>query len=142
MVDKINVRAYATIVKEGRVLALREEYVGEQLLKFPGGGVEFGEGVMECLRRELEEELNIKVENVQHLYTQEDFVLSKFRDNEQLLSIYYDAKMVDENELIIMDPCIEKIEWISLDIEENPFPLAVDKIAFSVLQEKYLKNLV
>lgn len=138
MIDKINVRVYATIVKEGKVLALREEYVGEQLLKFPGGGLEFGEGVMQCLQRELEEELNIKIKNVQHLYTQEHFVQSKFSAAEQLLSIYYEGELVDQNELLIMDPCIEKIEWISLDAEENPFPLEVDKIAFRELQKKYL----
>ncbi len=138
MIDKINVRVYATIVKDGKVLALREEYVGEQLLKFPGGGLEFGEGVMQCLERELEEELNIKIKNVLHLYTQEHFVQSKFSAAEQLLSIYYQGELVDQNELLIMDPCIEKTEWISLAAEENPFPLEVDKIAFRQLQKKYL----
>lgn len=138
MIDKINVRVYATIVKDRKVMALREEYVGEQLLKFPGGGLELGEGVLECLQRELEEELNLKTTNIVHLYTQEDFIASKFRDHEQLLSIYYQVEMVDENDLLIMDPCIEKIEWISLDEEEIPFPLPVDQTAFEVLKKKFL----
>ena len=138
MIEKINVRVYAMIILEGNVLALHEEYVGEHLMKFPGGGLEFGESVMECMQRELEEELNIKVKNVEHLYTQEDFLVSKFRDNEQLLSIYYQAEMKEENELLIMDPCIEKIEWVSLATEENPFLLPIDKIAFDVLKKKFL----
>ena len=138
MIEKVNVRVYAMIVNNGKVLALHEEYVGEQLMKFPGGGLEFGESVMECMKRELEEELNIKVKNIAHLYTQEDFLVSKFRDNEQLLSIYYQAEMEDENELLIMDPCIEKIEWVSLVAEENPFLLPIDKIAFEVLKQKFL----
>lgn len=138
MIDKVNVRVYATIVKDGKVLALREEYVGEQLLKFPGGGLEFGEGVLDCLQRELEEELNLKVTNIEHLYTQGQFMASKFRANEQLLSIYYQVDMLNENDLLIMDPCIEKIEWISLDEEENAFPLPIDKIAFEVLKKKFL----
>lgn len=138
MIDKVNVRVYAIIIKDGKVLALHEEYVGEQLMKFPGGGLEFGESVLQCVQRELEEELNIKVKNIEHLYTQEDFLVSKFRNSEQLLSIYYLAEMIDENELLIMDPCIEKIEWVSLTAEENPFLLPIDKIAFDVLQKKFL----
>ena len=138
MIDKINVRVYATIVKDKKVLVLHEEYVGEQLMKFPGGGLEFGESVLECVQRELDEELNIKVKNIEHLYTQEDFLVSKFKNSEQLLTIYYLAEMVDENELLIMDPCIDKIEWVSLETEENPFPLPIDKIVFDVLKKKFL----
>lgn len=137
-IDKLNVRVYALIMKESKVLALHEEYVGQQLLKFPGGGLEPGEGVIACLRRELEEELNLKVHNISHLYTQEEFLASKFREDEQLLSIYYTAEMIDENDLLIMDPCIEKIEWVDLHSEENPFPLPIDKIAFEVLKNKKL----
>lgn len=138
MINKINVRVYAAIVKDRKVLVLHEEYVGEQLMKFPGGGLEFGESVLECVQRELEEELNITVKNIEHLYTQEDFLVSKFRSSEQLLTIYYLADMVDENELLIMDPCIEKIEWVSLESEENPFPLPIDQIVFDVLKKKNL----
>ena len=138
MIDKINVRVYATIVKDKKVLVLHEEYVGEQLMKFPGGGLEFGESVLECVQRELDEELNIKVKNIEHLYTQEDFLISKFRNSEQLLTIYYLAEMIDENELLILDPCIDKIEWVSLETKENPFPLPIDKIVFDVLKKKFL----
>ena len=46
--------------------------------------------------------------------------------------------MVDENELLILDPCIEKIEWVSLNTEENPFPLPIDKVAFDVLKKRIL----
>ena len=134
----MNVRVYAMIVKDGKVLALHEEYVGENLLKFPGGGLEYNEGVLDCVKRELQEELNIEVKNVEHLYTQEDFLVSKFRNNEQLLSIYYLGEMIDENDLMIMDTCIEKLEWIPLEIEENPFLLPIDKIAFEKLKTKFL----
>ncbi len=138
MINKINIRIYATVVKDRKVLALHEEYAGEYLMKFPGGGLEFGESVLECLHREFEEELNLKIQNIEHLYTQEDFLVSRFRENEQLLSIYYLAEIVDENELLIMDPCIEKIEWVSLDTNENPFLLPIDRIAFEKLKARLL----
>ena len=138
MIDKINVRIYATVIKDKKVLALHEEYAGSHLLKFPGGGLEFGESVLDCLHREFEEELNLKIQNLQHFYTQENFLVSRFRESEQLLTIYYTAEIVDESDLIIRDPCIEKIEWISLDTEENPFPLPIDKIVFDLLKTKLL----
>ncbi|MBU4539066.1 MAG: NUDIX domain-containing protein [Weeksellaceae bacterium] len=138
MIDKMNIRVYAAAVKDKKVLVLHEEYAGEQLMKLPGGGLEFGEGVLECLHREFEEELNVKIKIIGHLYTQEEFLVSRFRDNEQLLTVYYHVEIEDENEFLIMDPCIEKTEWIPIDTDENPFPLPVDKIVFEKLKEKFL----
>ncbi|MGZ5284624.1 MAG: NUDIX domain-containing protein, partial [Kaistella sp.] len=77
MIDKLNIRVYAAVVKDEKVLVLHEEYAGNQLMKLPGGGLEFGEGVLECLHREFEEELNVKIKIVDHLYTQEEFVVSR-----------------------------------------------------------------
>ena len=135
MIDKLNIRVYATAVKDGKVLVLHEEYAGEQLMKLPGGGLEFGEGVLDCLHREFEEELNVKINILGHLYTQEEFMVSRFRENEQLLTVYYLVEIIDENEFLIMDPCIEKTEWIPINTDENPFILPVDKIAFEKLKE-------
>ncbi len=138
MIDKFNIRVYAACVKDKKVLVLFEEYAGDFLVKFPGGGLDFGEGTLECLQREFDEELNVKIKNIKHFYTQEDFLVSRFRDNEQLLTIYYLAEIEDENELLILDPCIEKIDWISLDTHDNPMVLPIDKIVFKKLQEKFL----
>lgn len=138
MIDKFNIRVYAAAVKDKKVLVLHEEYAGEQLMKLPGGGLEFGEGLHDCLHREFEEELNVKINVLGHLYTQEEFLISRFRNNEQLLTVYYLVEIIDENEFLIMDPCIEKIEWIPIESDENPFPLPIDKIVFEKLKKKFL----
>ena len=138
MIDRLNIRVYATAIKDEKVLVLHEEYAGEQLMKLPGGGLEFGEGLLDCLHREFEEELNVKINILGHLYTQEDFVVSRFRDNEQLLTVYYLVEIIDENDFLIMDSCIEKTEWIPINTDENPFILPVDKIAFEKLKERLL----
>ena len=88
MIDKINIRVYAIYLNEkNELMALDEGYAGEKLIKLPGGGLEFGEGTIECLHREFAEELNLKIEVLEHFYTQEDFLVSRFRENEQLLTI-------------------------------------------------------
>ena len=138
MIDKFNIRVYAAAVKDKKVLVLHEEYAGEQLMKLPGGGLEFGEGLHDCLHREFEEELNVKINVLGHLYTQEEFLISRFRNNEQLLTVYYLVEIIDENEFLIMDPCIEKIEWIPIESDGNPFPLPIDKIVFEKLKKKFL----
>jgi 8-oxo-dGTP pyrophosphatase MutT (NUDIX family) len=138
MIDKINIRVYACAVKDKKVLTLFEEYAGVPLMKLPGGGLELGEGVLDCLHREFEEELNVKVEILEHFYTQEQFLTSRFRENEQLLTIYYLVRIINEEDFLIMDPCIEKAEWVDIDTPENPFPLPIDKIVFDKLKEKFL----
>ncbi len=138
MIDKINVRVYACAVKDQKVLTLFEEYAGEHLMKFPGGGLELGEGLVDCLHREFDEELNVKIEVLEHLYTQENFLTSRFRENEQLLTIYYMVKIVNEEDFLILDPCIEKTEWVDINQNDNPFPLPIDRIVFDILKQKIL----
>ena len=138
MIDKINIRVYAIYLNEkNELMALDEGYAGEKLIKLPGGGLEFGEGTIECLHREFAEELNLKIEVFEHFYTQEDFFVSRFRENEQLLTIYYNVNILNLDELKILDESIENVKWISLH-EENPLPLPIDKIVFQKLKEKLL----
>lgn len=137
MIDRFNVRVYGVCLKDQSVLVLHEEYAGNYLTKLPGGGLEFGEGTIECLARELEEELNLTLKSTTHFYTQEDFVQSRFRENEQLLTIYYLMEVENTEDLLILDPCIERIEWINIS-QENPFELPVDQIVYKKLQEQFL----
>ena len=138
MIDKINIRVYAIYLNEkNELMALDERYAGEKLIKLPGGGLEFGEGTIECLHREFAEELNLKIEVLEHFYTQEDFLVSRFRENEQLLTIYYTVNILNLEDLNILDDSIENVKWVSLH-EENPLPLPIDKIVFEKLKEKLL----
>ena len=138
MIDKINIRVYAIYLNEkNELMALDERYAGEKLIKLPGGGLELGEGTIECLHREFAEELNLKIEVLEHFYTQEDFLVSRFRENEQLLTIYYTVNILNLEDLNILDDSIENVKWVSLH-EENPLPLPIDKIVFQKLKEKLL----
>ena len=138
MVDKINIRVYAIYLNNKQeLMALDECYAGEKLVKLPGGGLEFGEGTLECLHREFAEELNLKIKVLEHFYTQEEFLVSRFRENEQLLTIYYKVEILNLHELAILDDSIENIKWISL-LEEDPLPLPIDQVVFRKLKQSLL----
>lgn len=61
---------------------------GRQVIKFPGGGLEYGEGTIECLKREFMEEMQIEIEVLSHYYTTDYFQPSAY-DDSQVISIYY-----------------------------------------------------
>ena len=74
MIDKINIRVYAIYLNEkNELMALDEGYAGEKLIKLPGGGLEFGEGTIECLSIVSLQKIKPKIEVLEHFYTQEDF---------------------------------------------------------------------
>lgn len=135
MLHKVNIRVYGLCIKQDKLLALEEMYAGEKLLKLPGGGLEFGEGTLDCLSRELFEELNLRTKSFAHFYTQEEYVVSRFNAKEQLLTIYYRIEIENQSELQIKDASIEKIRWVSLS-EENPFVLPIDRKVFTLLQQE------
>lgn len=83
-----NVRVYGILLESNKVLVCKEEVKGIEILKFPGGGLEFGEGTKDCLKREWMEELNTEIEISEHFYTTDFFQPSAF-DTSQVISIYY-----------------------------------------------------
>ncbi len=84
-----NVRVYGVLIQDNKVLVSDEYIKGNHITKFPGGGLEFGEGTIECLKREFMEELNLVVDVESHFYTTDFFVASAFAPNLQVISIYY-----------------------------------------------------
>ena len=91
--NSFSVRTYAVCENEGKILGLYEYHNNELYCKLPGGGVEFGEGLLDCLHREFQEELNAEIEIIEHLYTQEEFIQSIFDSTKQILIIYYIVKI-------------------------------------------------
>ena len=134
-----NIRVYAFCINGNTILALHEKYAGTKICKLPGGGLELGEGTVDCLHREFEEELNLKIEILEHLYTQESFIESLIKDNKQILNIYYTVKILNPEDLHIQIPGLEKLEWIPINSENNPFVLQADIIAFEKLKKTLIK---
>ncbi len=86
---RFNVRAYGLWLNEsGEVLVSDEKIKGQRIIEFPGGGLEWGEGLADALKREWQEELSIAVEVGDHFYTTDFFQPSAW-DDSQVISVYY-----------------------------------------------------
>lgn len=90
-ITRFNIRVYILLYDEDetRVLLSDEIVEGEYYTKFPGGGLEYGEGLLDCLHREAVEELGQDVEVLRQFYTSEIFQASKFVAEDQIICVYY-----------------------------------------------------
>ena len=90
------IRVYGLIINEIEEVLVTDEFqLGMKMTKFPGGGMNFGEGTIDCLKRELLEECNQKIEAIQHFYTTDFYQKALFWNDQQLISIYYLAKLAE-----------------------------------------------
>ena len=97
MIDKFNIRVYGLLLKDGKLLISSENIDGFKMVKFPGGGVNLGEGIADALQREFKEELDIDILIHNQLYITEQVIISSFKPNEQVIAIYY---LVDTHDAI------------------------------------------
>ena len=92
----LSVRVYGILMNEAKQVLVSDEYIrGEYFTKFPGGGLDIGEGTRDCLKREFMEEMNLNVAIGEHIYTTDFFQISAFNSAHQILSIYYAASALE-----------------------------------------------
>lgn len=92
-----NIRVYGILIGKNKEILVSDEFIrGNHYTKFPGGGLEFGEGTRDCLKREFMEEMNLKVSVNDHLYTTDFFQMSAFNPEHQIVSIYYRVEALEE----------------------------------------------
>ena len=153
--EKFNIRVYGILINEQKQLLVADEFIrGNYYTKFPGGGLEFGEGTRDCLKREFVEEMNLKVEVLEHLYTTDFFQESAFRPGDQIISIYYLVKALepiavrlsnlefdfdaDQLSLYEKNNEIETFRFIDWNkLSEESVTLPIDKVVVSLIKAKF-----
>lgn len=146
------IRVYGILLNElNQVLVSDEKIRGDFFTKFPGGGLEFGEGTRDCLRREFLEEMNLNVEVGDHIYTTDFYQMSAFNPTQQIISIYYYAKALEpitvplrltpfefdeeQHKLYETTQEIESFRFIDWDqFGEDAVHLPIDKVVAKLLK--------
>lgn len=138
-----NVRVYGLLINENNeVLISDERRFGHTFTKFPGGGLEFGGGLADGLKREFEEELGTAIE-VGELFFVNDFYLhSAYNKNHQLICFYYFVQCDDWREIEIRTEPVplardgEQQRWIALtELTEGLMTFPIDKVVAKKLSE-------
>ena len=149
-----NIRVYGILINEKRQVLVSDEFIrGVYITKFPGGGLEFGEGTRECLAREFMEEMNLKVKVTDHIYTTDFYQQSAFNAAHQIISIYYFAEALetitaplrskafdfDAQQLKMYEDTGETetfrfIDWE--DFSEETVSLPIDKIVANMIKQR------
>ena len=143
MIPKFTIRVYGLLVNENDEVLVSDEFrFGRFFTKFPGGGVEHGEGLIDALQREFMEEMGIEVE-VKSLFYVNDFVqFSAFKSDEQLLSFYFwlttaEWSMIANTPYTIpFDEETEKQRWIPItQLTSDLFTFPIDQLVASKLTQ-------
>ena len=140
---RFNIRVYGLLRRDALVLVADELIKGQRITKFPGGGMEFGEGPKDCLVREISEELGVPAIDVEHFYTTDFFQASAYRAGDQIISIYFTFNVAEVSAIRTSevpfdfaqanDPT-ESFRWLDLSqasIEDVTLP--IDRVVLGML---------
>lgn len=149
-----SIRVYGILINDQKQVLVSDEYIrGNYYTKFPGGGLEIGEGTRDCLKREFLEEMNLKVEVGSHIYTTDIYQQSAFNNAHQIVSIYYFASALeaisvplrnktfdfDEGQLKIYaeKQQVETFRFVNWnDFSRETVTLPLDKIAAGIIKQQ------
>ena len=150
-----NIRVYGVLISEKKQVLVSDEYIrGNYYTKFPGGGLELGEGTRDCLKREFKEEMNLEVQISEHLYTTDFYQQSAFNPTQQIISIYYLATAMEDIKVPLrtkefnfdeqqmeaynktrMTESFRFINWNDFSAESVTLP--IDKVVASLVKERF-----
>jgi len=139
------IRVYGLLIHEGHVLVADEFIKGRRITKFPGGGLEYGEGLKDALVREIREEIGIAAFDVEHFYTTDFFQQSAFHSTPmQVVSVYYSFRVADPKAIPVVPVPFgdltgpqdqEVFRWLALagSVEED-LTLPIDRHVWRMLR--------
>ena len=153
-VTTFTIRVYGVLIDSNHRILVSDEYIrGNYFTKFPGGGLEFGEGTRDCVKREFMEETGLDVEVQEHIYTTDYYQVSAFNNSQQIMAIYYHVKAKEPINLEthkipfnfkpeqIANPQgqSEVFRWIEWkDLKEDIVTLPIDKIVVRLIKEQFV----
>lgn len=140
----LTIRVYGLLLHQGHVLVSDETIKGQRITKFPGGGLEFGEGLKECLVREIREEIGVEATDLEHFYTTDFFQQSSFHSTPmQVVSVYYIFRVALPAAIPVAQEAFngqtdnvaqEVFRWVPIaGVAEQVLSLPIDRVVWNML---------
>lgn len=143
------IRVYGLVINDKNEILISDEFVlNTKMTKFPGGGLEFGEGLIDGLKREFEEECNgQQIKNIRHFYTTDFYQKALYYKNAQLISVYFMADLVQPLKFKISETAFDfeidagetqSFRWKKIkDTKVDDFTFPIDKFVLNKLKATF-----
>lgn len=148
MHGRFTIRVYGLLIHEGCLLVADELIKGQRVTKFPGGGLEYGEGLKDCLIREIREEIGVEAIDARHFYTTDFFQQSAFHSEPvQVVSVYFTFRVANPQAIPVVQVPFngirgpgdqEVFRWLQLEgSKEEDLSLPIDRAVWRMLLEQH-----
>lgn len=125
--DKLRVRACGICIQDNKLLLIRHGHTlgNSAFWAPPGGGLQYGERIQECLKREFEEETGLQVAVSRFLFVNE-FLQPPLH----AVEFFFEVKLKSGSLATGTDPeagpdrqLIEQVQWLTIkEIQRIPMP--------------------
>ncbi|MEX0967352.1 MAG: NUDIX domain-containing protein [Bacteroidia bacterium] len=123
--SRFMVRVYGILMLANKQILISHEQIGsKKVTKFPGGGLEFGESTIQCLKREFLEEAGLAIEVGDHFYTTDFFVQNHFEPAEQVIGVYYFVSLAESGQVQLRDGNRTNYKHLINELRQEWLPLS------------------
>lgn len=107
--NKLRVRVCGVLIENNEILVVEHKNIGVngKFISIPGGGLNFGESIEECLKREFIEETGLEIEIIEFLFLNEYLDLPL-----HAIELFYKVKKLGGKLQLGSDPEMAKNEQI------------------------------
>lgn len=146
--SNFNIRVYGIYIENNRLLVTDEFRMGVRMTKLPGGGLQFGEGLAACLRREWREELDIAIEVGDIFFVNPFLQISAFNKEDEVICHYFWVKPLESMKVSFTTKPMDfeslkedqqVFRWIPIsELNENTFTFPIDKAIIPKLKAHFV----